>query len=190
MEVLRDHGGQEPYQPDAHLLMNHICAHSANGLARHASQSTASLVARLSGQGNLFWATGTSAPCTGVFKPIWMEGKVLPDLGTAPGQRYSSRSLWWRHEKLHRRILQDYPTRIAVVRPAQQALEEELRAEASAATRRRQLGVTERAFRRAGEAEEEWLKAVEGLEVQRRPGLVFQGYWNAQNRSAGLSLPS
>jgi len=190
MAMLRDHGGENPYQPDAHLLMNHLCGHSANGLARHAAQSTGSLVAHLSERGNLLWATGTSAPCTGVFKPIWLEGKVLPELGAAPGARYSTRSLWWRHEKLHRRILQDYPTRIAVVRPAQQALEEELRAEASAATRRRQLGVTERAFRRAGEAEEEWLKAVEGLEVQRRPGLVFQGYWNAQNRSAGLSLPS
>jgi secernin len=190
MAILRDHGGQEPYQPDAHLLMNHLCSHSANGLARHAAQSTGSLVARLSERGKLYWATGTSAPCTGVFKPIWLEGKVLPELGTSPGARYSPRSLWWRHEKLHRRILQDYPTRIAVVRPRQQALEQELLAEASAATRGRQSGITAQAFQRAQEAEEEWLQEIEGLKVERRPGLVFQGYWNAMNRSAGLSLPA
>ena len=96
--------------------MSHLCAHSANGLARHAAQSTASLVAHLGEQGNLYWATGTSAPCTGVFKPIWLEGRVLPALGTAPGPRYNPRSLWWRHEALHRRILQSFPAHIGVLR--------------------------------------------------------------------------
>ncbi len=85
MAILRDHGEEEPYQPDAHLLMSHLCAHSANGLARHAAQSTGSLVAHLAKGGNLYWATGTSAPCTGVFKPIWLEGQVLPAPGHRPG---------------------------------------------------------------------------------------------------------
>jgi secernin len=188
MAILRDHGGPQPYQPDTHLLMSNLCAHSANGLARHAAQSTGSLIAHLAKDGNLYWATGTSAPCTGVFKPIWLEGRVLPGLGTAPGARYNPRSLWWRHEKLHRRILQDYPTRAAVLHDGQAALEEELRALAAAAPRRRRFALTEQAFTRAGEAEAGWLAAVEKLAVQRRPGLVFQSYWNAQNHAAGVPL--
>lgn len=186
MAILRDHGGQEPYQPDAHLLMGQLCAHSANGLARHAAQSTGSLVAHLAEEGSLYWATGTSAPCTGVFKPIWLEGQVLPALGSAPGARYNPRSLWWRHENLHRRILQDYPTRSAVIRKEQADLEQELRVRASAASRRRRFPLTEEAFRRAQEAEARWLETFDGMTVQRRPGLVFQSYWNAQNRAAGM----
>ena len=42
--ILRDHGSSD-YSPDSHFLMNHVCAHSANKIARNASQSTASLVA-------------------------------------------------------------------------------------------------------------------------------------------------
>jgi dipeptidase len=187
MAILRDHGEQSPYQPDAHLLMSHLCAHSANGLARHAAQSTGSLVAHLAEGGNLFWATGTSAPCTGVFKPIWLEGRVLPPVG-APGPRYSPRSLWWRHELLHRRILQDYPARSALLRREQADLEEELRGQASAAPRRRRFAVTEQAFARAAEAETRWLAAIGGLHAEHRPGLVYQSYWNAQNRAAGMPL--
>ena len=66
--ALRDHG-TDNYAPDGHFLMNHVCAHSANGIARDAAQSTSSLVAEL-GSENTFWATGTSAPCTSIFKPI------------------------------------------------------------------------------------------------------------------------
>jgi secernin len=186
MAILRDHGEEEPYQPDAHLLMSHLCAHSANGLARHAAQSTASLVAHLSGQGNLYWATGTSAPCTGVFKPIWLEGRALPALGIAPGPRYNPRSLWWRHEALHRRILQGYPAYVGVLRAEQAALEEELRREAASVPRRGRFALTERAFARAGEAEARWLAAIREMRPERRPGLLYQSYWNGQNRAAGL----
>jgi dipeptidase len=187
MAILRDHGEEHPYQPDTHLLMSHICAHSANGLARHAAQCTGSLIAHLAEGGNLYWATGTSAPCTGVFKPIWLEGPVLPSLG-APGPRYNPRSLWWRHERLHRRILQDYPARAGVLRQEQAALEEELRGLASAAPRRRRFAVTEQAFARAGQAEARWLAAIEALPAEHRPGLVYQSYWNTQNRAAGMPL--
>jgi dipeptidase len=190
MAILRDHGEEEPYLPDAHLLMSNLCAHSANGLARHAAQSTGSLIAHLAEGGNLYWATGTSAPCTGVFKPIWLEGQVLPSLGTAPGPRYNPRSLWWRHEALHRRILQDYPARVGVLHKEQAALEEELLGLASAALRRRRFAVTEQAFACAGEAEARWLAAIEAQPAEHRSGLVYQTYWNAQNRAAGIPLPS
>jgi len=186
MAILRDHGGEEPYQPDAHLLMSHLCAHSANGLARHAAQSTASLVAHLGERGNVFWATGTSAPCTGVFKPVWLEGGVLPYLGTAPGPRYNPRSLWWRHEALHRRILQDYPSGAAVLRREQAEMETELLRRAAAVPRRGRFALTEQAFRLAAQAEARWLQELRQLPAARRPGLVYQAYWNAQNRAAGM----
>ncbi len=48
------------------------------------------------------WATGTSAPCLGVFKPIWIEGGVLPDIGPLPKGTFNPQTLWWQHERLHR----------------------------------------------------------------------------------------
>ncbi len=109
-------------------------------------------------------------------------------LRPGPDPRYSPRSLWWRHEALHRRILQDYPARVEVLREEQAALEEELRGLASAAPRRRRFAVTEQAFARAAQAEARWLAAIGALPVEHRPGLVYQSYWNAQNRSAGVPL--
>ena len=190
MAILRDHGGQEPYQPDGHFLMGHICSHSANGLARHSAQSTGSLVARLAAGGAAFWATGTSAPCTGVFKPIYLAGAVLPDLGPAPKGSYDPRTLWWRHEDLHRRILLDYPARIQVIREEQRALEREFLERSASSTGRKRFALTEEAFRRSREAEERWLEVIQNMPLERRPGLVFQRYWSSQNRSAELTIPA
>jgi secernin len=190
MAILRDHGGQDPYQPDSHFLMGHICAHSANGLARHAAQSTSSLVVRLTPGETTVWATGTSAPCTGVFKPIWLAGAVLPDLGSSPKGRYAARSLWWRHEDLHRRILFDYPARIQVIREERQALEREFVDRADSASGKKRFALTEEAFQRSREAEERWLKIIENMPLERRPGLVYQRYWTIQNRNAGLTIPA
>jgi len=51
------------------------------------------------------WVTGTAAPCTGIFKPVRVDTPL--DLGPAPDDRSDERSLWWRHERLHRRVLAD-----------------------------------------------------------------------------------
>jgi dipeptidase len=108
--ILRNHGSSD-YSPDNHFLMDHVCAHSANKLSRHASQSTASLVASLKNDEQTFWATGTSAPCTSVFKPIRFNDNVLPDIGVKPDRKYTTNSLWWEHENLHRTVLKDFQKR-------------------------------------------------------------------------------
>ncbi|MBU2547864.1 MAG: C69 family dipeptidase, partial [Proteobacteria bacterium] len=115
MGILRDHGPND-YRPDAHLLIDRLCAHSANPLTRHAGQSTASMVAHLTSEAKTYWVTATSAPCTGVFKPVWFEGRVLPDIGPAPEGVFDPAAMWWRHELLHRSVLLDYPGRMAVYR--------------------------------------------------------------------------
>jgi secernin len=51
---------------------------------------------------------GTAGPCTGIFKPVWIEQEVLPDLGLIPKGIYNPETLWWQHEKLHRSVLKDY----------------------------------------------------------------------------------
>ena len=125
MDILRDHR-EDNYHPDSHFLGSRICAHAANKLARNATQTTGSMIAQLNGNNNTYWVTGTSAPCTGVFKPVWFEGPVLPDMGPTPDGGFNPDTLWWQHERLHRSILLDYGARINIIRQRRDELEKDL----------------------------------------------------------------
>jgi dipeptidase len=107
MALLRDHG-EWAATPRYDLLLGGMaapCLHGG-GLAA-SSQTTASWVAELRPEGAQHWVTATAAPCTGLFKPVSL-GEPL-DLGSPTGIP-DDRSLFWRHERLHRR---------AVVNPAE-----------------------------------------------------------------------
>ena len=104
LRVLRDHGeGQRwPRYRFLNGAMGCACMHSGGFLA--ASQSVASWLSELTPEGARHWATGTSAPCLGIFKPISLDRPL--DLGQPTGQQ-DTQSLWWRFEALHRRVLHD-----------------------------------------------------------------------------------
>jgi dipeptidase len=98
MAALRQH--TTPHPADGFTLHS-PCAHASGLPTRAAGQTTASFVARLSPQGASYWATGTSSPCLSVFKPIDFRG--TPPWSTAPVEA-DAFSLFWRHERLHRRV--------------------------------------------------------------------------------------
>jgi secernin len=60
------------------------------------------------------WVTGTAAPCLSLFKPVAL-GHPLPPMGPTPTDRYDPESLWWRHERLHRTALDDFPAALAMI---------------------------------------------------------------------------
>ncbi|MCC6717041.1 MAG: C69 family dipeptidase, partial [Acetobacteraceae bacterium] len=107
MKNLRDHGaaaegnaGFHPQQIDGVT----ICMHAADGTRR--GQSVAAMVSDLGETGDgkagaVHWVTGTSAPCTSIFKPVFLDAG-LPAQGPRPGDRHDPATLWWRHEQLHR----------------------------------------------------------------------------------------
>jgi len=108
VRALRDHGDEvEPRYRLLNGAMAAPCMH-AGGVAA-ASQTTASWVAELGSNAVRHWVTGTAAPCTGLFKPVRVEEPL--DLGSAPTDRADLSSLWWRHERLHRRVMCD-PARL------------------------------------------------------------------------------
>lgn len=120
MRVLRSHGaGDEPRYRLVNGAMAAPCMHAGGLLA--ASQTTGSWVSELRPDAARHWVTATAAPCTGLFKPVRV-GEPL-DLGPAPTDRADDDSLWWRHERLHRRVMRD-PARLrSLFVPERDALE-------------------------------------------------------------------
>ena len=185
--VLRDHNGNG-YRPHAHLLCTRLCAHAANGLTRHATQTTGSLIAHLQKEEQTFWVTGASAPCTGIFKPIRFKGDVLPHIGPAPTGIFDPRTMWWRHERLHRSVLLDYPTRIQLYSEERDELERSFISKAYDKTGGWEWTTCEAAFTQAKEATSKWLDLVQEAPIRGQPGMIYRRYWQRLNKKAGFGL--
>jgi len=90
--LLRSHNDLSGFNRD-------VCMHAHGRMIRR-SQTTASLVVALNGQG-LFkiFVTSGSVPCLTAFKPV-LPAHLPEDVGRG-GQWYSEDSYWWRHARFH-----------------------------------------------------------------------------------------
>lgn len=107
MRVLRQNGtGLGPRWSPVNGSMAGPNVHAGGLLASR--QTTASWVSDL-GSG-IHWSTGTSDPAFSLFVPLRVDQPVAEaDYPTADvTDRRDDRSLWWRHEQLHRRALRDW----------------------------------------------------------------------------------
>ena len=84
--------------------LNAPCAHAGGGILA-ASQTVGSWIAELSPSSIRHWATGTAAPCCGIFKPVRVDEPL--DIGPTPTDRADDCSLWWQGERLHRQIIRN-----------------------------------------------------------------------------------
>jgi dipeptidase len=189
--LLRDHGLDSVAQratwgpsksAAGGLLGQTVCMHAGYGPVR-INQSTASWVSHLAADGTAtHWVTGTSAPCTSVFKPVWFDGG-LPDTGPRPDGTYDRKTLWWSHEDLHRTTLRDYPA----LHPRYSGARDELELRfiedaASAATPASRSGVSTAAFQEASAAETAWLDDVRAQQPAAAGGL-FGRAWRSFDRA-------
>ena len=136
------------------------------------SESVASWVADLTPGRSLHWATGTSAPCTGLFKPVTVDHRV--DLGSDPIGTFDPVTLWWSHERLHRRVLKD-PDLYTYFTPERDEIE---------ARWLQDPPTSEEAFEEGAALLESWLDRVPDR-PDRRPAFVRR-YWRTRDRQAGL----
>jgi dipeptidase len=187
LRILRDHGEKE-YRPDSHFLGDRICAHAANSLSRNATQTTGSIVARLNPGEITCWATGTSSPCTSIFKPVWFNGEVLPEVSRGLDGKFNPGSLWWRHEILHRMILSDYETRIGLINGERDLLEDAFIRNSAGVTPDKSFDLTMASFKQAREMADAWIEKVREIPVRRKPNYIYRRYWESQNRKAGVIL--
>jgi secernin len=187
MKILRDHGPQTNASLKVRqgLLGADICMHAGYGPVRN-SQTTGSMVSHLLPGLQTHWLTGTAAPCTSVFKPVWVDSG-LPDLGPSPTGQYDNQTLWWRHEALHRMIIRDYPTRIQLIREERDEMEGAfIRTSKGVAERSHfERGLfTKRCFSQAQEATLRWTEQVCMPKIRHQPGWLYRAAWRGFNKKA------
>ncbi len=189
MRALRQHGPHDRPELARRGVLMTVCAHASWWPTRRAGQTTASLVSHLGRRACTHFATGTAAPCTSVFKPVWLDAG-LPDLGPTPGDRFDAAALWWRHELLHRRALADLPAFLAAFSPGRDELEADLvdaaleSASASTGERREQ---TAQAFAEADVLETAW---CDGYQPAGSGGSPYARFWSSVDGASGLDCAS
>lgn len=140
-----------------------------------ASQTVASWVSDLRSE-PVHWATGTADPALSLFKPIRIDQPA--DFGPIPNNKSDSRSLWWRHERLHRRAAHNWSRSVSLLAAERDALETRWLEE---------LPSTEQAFVIADEVERGWLNRI-WAETQRDERPFWSRYmWDRYNASANFS---
>ena len=185
MGILRHHD-DEHYDPQNSVAVMDVCMHAGFGPIR-GSQSTASLVVLLDGNTPLIYVTGTSAPCTSIFKPMWMDTASSLNLGPVPASKYDSVSTYWAHERLHRATLLNYPERIKTYAGDRDELEkkfiQESRRLAKASTKERAEFLVQ-CFDEAAKAEADWLKRVEAVPARKKA--LHSIAWNTFNKKSEM----
>jgi hypothetical protein len=176
MRVLRDHGEGQLAPAYSWLTgaMGAPCMHAGGIIA--ASQTTASWVAALGPSGVSHWVTGTAAPCIGLFKPVRVDTPF--DLGPPPGDRDDGASLWWRHERLHRRVMRDPEALGAAILGERDALESSWLSNPPPSSE---------AFAEGDRRLAEWTARVRTTDTADRRPRHVRRYWERRDRRAGFT---
>jgi dipeptidase len=190
MHTLRLHQGDGniDWSPGKGITGADVCMHAGWGPAR-GSQTTGSMVSVLSREyAPVHWLTATAAPCTSLFKPMWLDAG-MPDTGANPRGEYDAAALYWRHETLHRAILRDYPIRIKMIKDEQRGFEAQAMEKVSLllnGTPAERFVISQQLFQQASVLESEWTRRVqENPEAERNPWLYRQA-WKKLDREAKM----
>ena len=187
MRILRDHGPDvtPDWIPGKGLFGAEVCMHASLGIVR-SSQTTSSMISHLRSDQDIHWVSGTAAPCTSVFKPVWIDAG-LPDLGPSPSGSYDDSTFWWRHENLHREILRDYTTRITEVASGSGVLEKEFLSDIDQVSHQSlesKRAFTQNCFSKAEQAELSWLEKVKHMPVRHRRPILDKIAWKKFDKRA------
>jgi dipeptidase len=186
MGALRDHGPGNPelWTPDWGMTGWRVCMHASFGPVR-ASQTVGSLVSHLHPEQATHFVTATAAPCTSLFKPRWIDAELLGG-GSEPAGTYDPAHLFWRHERLHRSTLIEYPRLVRLYQDERDEIEARFATQALELAGKpvtERAAFVERCYAEAEAAEERWLVRVKAVRATNRTGALFQAAWRGFNRS-------
>lgn len=187
--LLRSHSDYETsWKPDRSFTEWTICVHKGFGPIR-ASQTTGSMVSRLSDEGDLHFMTGTSAPCTGIFKPLWIDSALPKILEEIPSEHFDNRSLWWKHEILHREVLRDFRSRINKLASQREMLEKNIVEKAqkvNGESKTLREKVTQDSFFLSWEFTNQLIREFQVERLSNKQNFFYQLEWNSHNKKAEI----
>ena len=110
-DIMRDLGEDgDNYDPEkAELKQNFVCMHAKP----HPDAfwgATGAMITDSNEEGIIVWMTGTSANDLSIFKPLFFGIPLPKQLDHKPRGTYDSKSLWWKHEFIHRKVIMNYKT--------------------------------------------------------------------------------
>jgi secernin len=110
-DIMRDLGEDgDNYDPEkAELKQNFVCMHAKP----HPDAfwgATGAMITDSNEEGIIVWMTGTSANDLSIFKPLFFGIPLPNQLNHQPRGTYDSKSLWWKHEFIHRKAIMNYKT--------------------------------------------------------------------------------
>lgn len=177
------------FNPGRGLIGADVCMHAGWGPVR-INQTAGSMVSIIKENGAIHWLTGTAAPCTSTFKPIWIDAGI-PEMVKTPGAKYDERVMFWRHEVLHREILKDHGSRIGIIATEREQIEEEFREHADQLCN---APVNQRAvysadcFAKVDIAEAKWLKEVRSVPIKTKNSFYYTSAWKKLNKAVDLPV--
>ena len=183
--ILRDHGpsDQKSWRPDKGLIRSTICCHAGGGPVR-ISQTTGSMLSHLSGANQTHFVTGTSAPCTSIFKPVWIDTPFAPDQGE-PSRHFDESKLFWKHELLHRTMLKNYNPLHAGYAGERDRLEERSFKEAIKASSEEKdfrTMLVQKGVDQAREFENKWITFLQGQAASPKSAWLYSASWKKHNK--------
>jgi secernin len=191
MGVLRDHGHeQESGEWSADCAFRRtICMHA--GTDKRSGQTVGSMVSELAPNACVHWVTGTAAPCISIFKPILLNADP-PAIGPVPTDRFDERTLWWRHERLHRTALAgNFAAFLRGIQPERDALEarfvERMGQAVSGGDEQDRSHIVAECWQQAAAAEARWLRHLPLVNDVGSQDAV-RGAWRRMNALAQLEI--
>jgi dipeptidase len=189
MKALRTHASATTakWSPGDALTGADVCMHYGFGPIR-INQSVGSMVSHLLPDEQTHWLTGTSAPCTSIFKPVWLDAG-LPGIGPEPSGTYDETCLWWRHEIFHRKVLENYPAYASLFFDDRDRQEDEFIETApaySGASFADKKRFSVACFTKAEGLLNTWKKQIAGAGIQSQMKFYYSAAWKEINKQAKL----
>lgn len=191
--MLRDHGSTpDPtgagWSPDGRGMLT-LCMHAGDE-GRYA-QTAGSMVSEIYQDYAVHWVTGSAAPCTSIFKPVLLNAP-LPAHGPLPTDSFDSRTLWWRHESLHRAaILDDFAGFLRNISAERDAIEADFRARVYAAVRDGSAAdcskVIAQCWQESHSLEHRWRSRLSSVSAR---DADYVAAWHRMNQLAGIDVPA
>ncbi len=194
MATLRNHNiapSEEKSWAPHKSSMKSPCMHYTSFITP--SQSTGSYVAHLKPEFQTHWVTCTSAPCTGIFKPIFFIDEGEPIELMRAKEHYEPETLWWQHEKLHRLVLKDYHNRLNAYQTERNKLEAQFLNMVKDISPSEQddanlSALTREVFDASQKKTDEWIELVQDIPVKNKPGYFYRRRWQKLNDHDQLDI--